>query len=77
MILPGNAPGERREDMKIKYFVTCTEACKLIRFDFARDQKAEAIACFKNLALRRKDAEIFSIDSEDPEITYNLTKNYL
>lgn len=29
---------------------------------------------FKNLALRRKDAEIFSVDSEDQEIAYNLTK---
>lgn len=63
--------------MKIKYFVTCTENCQLVRFDFPKEEKAEAIACFKNLSLRRRDAEIFSVDSEDPEIAYNLTKNYI
>lgn len=63
--------------MKIKYFVTFTENCQLVRFDFKKEEKAEAIACFKNLSLRRRDVEIFSVDSEDPEVTYNLTRNYL
>lgn len=63
--------------MKIKYFVTCTENCKLVRFDFSKEEKSEAIVCFKNLSLMRRDAEIFSVDSEDSEITYNLTRNYI
>lgn len=31
---PEEALRHKEGKMKIKYFVTCTEACKLVRFDF-------------------------------------------
>ena len=64
--------------MKTKYIVTYTgNDCMMKHFDFPVEEKAEAIATLKNLALRYKDVELLSVDSDDPDITYNLTKKYL
>ena len=63
--------------MKVKYFVTATENTKLLKFYFAKHEKNEAIACLKNLSLRFKDAELYSVDSEDDEIVYRLTEKYI
>ena len=63
--------------MKVKYFVTATENTKLVKFEFGKQEKNKAVECFKKLSKTFKDAELFSIDSDDSEIVYNLTKKYI
>lgn len=63
-----------------KYVILLWNGSKLVnRFIYRVDEKADAIALFKNLVLRygERDVMAFSIDSEDDTITYDLTEKWL
>lgn len=63
---------------KVKYLVMFVSNGITKEFKFSKDQKAEAIAAFKNIRMRAgtQRIKLFSIDSDDEDIWYDLSKNY-
>lgn len=45
-------------------------------YRFTKEEKAEAIATFKNIRMRAAYIKLFSIDSEDEDIWYDLSNKY-
>ena len=62
--------------MKVKYIVLCVFDGVTKQFEFPVSQKAEAISAFKNVSLRADRAKLFSIDSEDESIWYDLSNSF-
>ena len=62
--------------MKAKYIVLFVMNGVTKEITYSVDQKAEAIASFKNIRMRADRAKLFSIDSEDNDIWYDLSNNY-
>lgn len=65
--------------MKPKYILMFVASGVTKQIEYARDQKAEAVAALKNIGMRSNVSRIrlFSIDSEDGEIWYDLTNKEL
>lgn len=59
--------------MTVKYVVVAVIDGATKEFRFPRGEKAEAVALFKDVLLRADRARLFSIDSDDPEIWYDLS----
>ena len=62
--------------MKTKYIVLMVIEGKTNQFKYSKEQKAEAICAYKNLRLRADRVKLFSIDSEDEDIWYDLSNKY-
>lgn len=62
--------------MKAKYIILAVFGGVTNQFEFTRDQKAEAVATFKNVRMRADRAKLFSIDSEDEDVWYDLSFKY-
>ena len=62
--------------MKDKYIILFVIGGATNEMRFPKERKAEAIAAFKNIRLRADRIKLSSIDSEDPEIWYDLSKKY-
>lgn len=61
--------------MKTKYIIMAVFGGITKQFEFPVEQKAEAIAWYKNIKLRADRARMFSIDSEDDSIWYDIGKS--
>lgn len=62
--------------MKVKYKIIAVFEGVTKEFNFPKEQKQEAIAHFKNIRMRADRAKLYSIDSEDEEIWYDLSDKY-
>lgn len=62
--------------MKTKYIILAVFNGITKEFKYTVDKKAEAINDFKNMRLRADRIRMFSIDSEDDTIWYDIGKNY-
>lgn len=62
--------------MNKKYIVMAVFDGITKEFYFTVEEKAEAIACYKNVRMRADRAKFFSIDSEDDDIWYDLSNKY-
>lgn len=62
--------------MKVKYVVLFVVNGRHNHVEFARGQKAEAIAAYKNIRMRADWIKLLSIDSDDSDIVYDLSNNY-
>ena len=63
--------------MRPKYIVLFVMNGITRQVEFDRGQKHEAIEYFKQIRKSADRARLFSIDSEDEEIWYDLSKNVL
>lgn len=64
--------------MKAKYIVMFVIDGATKQIEFSKEQKAEAVAAYKNIRMRAgiDRIRLFSIDSEDDEIWYDLSNKY-
>lgn len=62
--------------MKVKYVIIVVIDGKTTQFEYPVEDKAQAICDFKNIRLRADRIRLFSIDSEDEEIWYDLSNKY-
>lgn len=62
--------------MKKKYIILAVFNGVTNEFSFSVTEKAEAIACYKNIRMRADRAKFYSIDSEDNDIWYDLSDKY-
>lgn len=64
--------------MKVKYTVMFVSDGITKQIEFPKDQKAEAIAAYKNIKVRAgtQRIKLFSIDEDDDEIWYDLSLKY-
>ena len=64
--------------MKKKYIILTTFNGVTKEFSFPVTEKAEAIACYKNVRMRadKDKTKFFSIDSDDKDIWYDLSQKY-
>ena len=62
--------------MKKKYIIMAVFNGVTKEFSFPVTEKAEAIACYKNIRMRADRCKFFSIDSEDNDIWYDLSNKY-
>ena len=67
---------KNNERQKTKYIVLGVNSGVTVSFEYMKDQKAEAVACFRNIRFRSERAKLFSIDSDDEEIWYDLSGKY-
>lgn len=63
-------------ERKAKYILLFVSNGITNQIEFSAHEKAEAIAAFKNVRMRADKVKLFSIDSEDDEIWYDIGKNY-
>lgn len=62
--------------MKVKYKILAVINGITKEYNFRLEEKDEAISTFKDIKKRADRCVMFSIDSEDPDIWYNIGKNY-
>ena len=62
--------------MKVKYIVIFVVDGITKQVEYNKAQKAEAVSAYKNIRMRADRAKLFSIDSEDEDIWYDLSNKF-
>ena len=61
---------------RTKYIILAVVNGVTKQFEYTVSQKAEAIATYQNIRMRADRVKLFSIDTEDSEIWYDLSMKY-
>ena len=62
--------------MKVKYKILAVFNGVSNEFNYPVEKKTEAISDYKNIKMRADRCKLFSIDSEDDELWYDLSNKY-